>query len=72
MVAKKRIHRLMKTHFDIDKIVQNGKITKTLNQQLFFFNEIEKGVRSLRNHFKFIRFYSPCVCLSVARFSISN
>ena len=33
MVAKKRIHRLMKTHFDIEKIVQNGTITNGLDYE---------------------------------------
>lgn len=31
MVKKKRIHRIMKTHFDIEKIVENGIITNELD-----------------------------------------
>ena len=33
MVKKKRIHRIMKTHFDIEKIVEKGIITNELDYE---------------------------------------
>lgn len=56
MVAKKRIHRLMKTHFDIDKIVQNGTITNGLDYERALV--ADKKLRLLAKeslHFKKLR-----------------
>ncbi len=56
MVAKKRIHRLMKTHFDIEKIVQNGTITNGLDYERALV--ADKKLRLLAKeslHFKKLR-----------------
>lgn len=56
MVAKKRTHRLMKTHFDIEKIVQNGTITNGLDYERALV--ADKKLRLLAKeslHFKKLR-----------------
>lgn len=56
MVKKKRIHRIMKTHFDIEKIVENGIITNELDYDRALIAERKLRLLAKESlHFKNLR-----------------
>jgi len=56
MVKKKRLHRIMKTHFDIEKIVEKGIITNELDYERALISDGKLRLLSKENlHFKNLR-----------------
>ena len=56
MVKKKRLHRIMKTHFDIEKIVETGLITNELDYERALVSDRKLRLLAKENlHFKNLR-----------------
>ena len=56
MVKKKWLHRIMKTHFDIEKIVEKGIITNELDYERALISDRKLRLLSKENlHFKNLR-----------------